>query len=324
MRRGLFGENCMAKSTTINQILDWKKRRGRSRYGGDLLLEVDDLACTWEHIKEKERIVDFIPIRLCTIIEVYVRETIREVVDASQAHLDRAEPLLKNVKLDFLVAKHLHGQRVTMGDIVAHTVSVNDLEQIIYLYETLLPGYRAALPTVHERWIEDRDKCEREPIIEDAERVLASIKRLFQVRHIVTHEIPRSAPYSLEEIPNFLTSARDFLGATDWFLTGQLKGDVPRTQAVMNTSAGERLDAEQVTMERLLSEIKEKGDVDLQLFRNSQDAWVNYAESDAELRASLVNGGSMRPMVWAEQMTELTCARIKSLRWWLEREERDL
>jgi uncharacterized protein YecT (DUF1311 family) len=311
----------MAKRTTIDQILEWKERRGRSSFGGELLYKVDYLALTWEQIDSDRGVADFIPIRLATIIEVYVRETVREVVDTSQIYLDRAEPLLKNAKLDFLVAKHLHGQRITMGDIVAHSLSVTDLEHVISIYETLLPGYRSALPTVHERWIEDRDQHQRHPILEDVERVLASVKRIFEVRHIVTHEMPREQPYLRDEIPEFLKSSRDFLSVTDWFLTGELKGDVPRTQSTMNISAGESLEQETKAMKQLLAEIQLKGEADTELLRTSQDAWVYYANAEADLHASLVAGGSMHPMVWANHKTELTRARIKDLRWWLEREE---
>jgi uncharacterized protein YecT (DUF1311 family) len=311
----------MAKQPTIDKILEWKERRGRSRFGGELLWKVEDLARTWEKISADVEVADFIPVRLCTIIEVYVRETVREVVDSSATYLDRAEPLLKNAKFDFLIAKQLHGQRVTMGDIVANSVSVSDLEHIINIYETLLPGYRSALPTVRERWIEDQDADRRVPIIEDVAQLLACIKRLFQVRHIVTHEMPYSAPYSIENIPEFLASAGKFLSATDWFLTGELRGEVPQTQASMNELAYEQLNSETAAMEQALVEIRERGEADNDLLKASQDAWTAYAKADANLHASLVGGGSMQPMVRAIQMTELTRARITSLRWWLEREE---
>ncbi len=236
-------------------------------------------------------------------------------------YIDRVEPLLKNAKFDFLIAKQLHGQRVTMGDIVAHSVTVSNLEHIISIYETLLPGYRSGLATVYPRWIENRDQGQTEPIIEDVEQVLACIKQLFQVRHIVTHEMPCSTPYSIENIPVFLASSAKFLSATDWYLTGELRGDVPQTQASMNVLAGEDLNSETAAMEQLLVEIRERGKADSDLLKASQDAWTDYAKADANLRASLVGGGSMQPMVWAIQMTELTRARITSLRWWLEREE---
>jgi uncharacterized protein YecT (DUF1311 family) len=311
----------MARRAHIDEILEWKERRGRSRLGGEILHKIDDLAHSWRRIDSDDKgFNDFVPMRLVTIIEVYLRETIREVVDASQVYLDRAEPLLKSAKLDFLAAKHLHGQRLTMGDIVAHSVTVTDLDHVISIYETLLPGYRVALPTVHERWIEERDQQPKHPILYDVDRVLATVRRIFEIRHIVTHEMPHKPPYLPEEITGFLDSSRDFLLATDWFLTGQLRGDVPKTQITMNISAGEALDQETKSMEQLLNQFQSKAEDDLELLRTSQNAWERYANAEADLLASQGAGGSMYSMVWANYKLELTQARIKDLRWWLEKE----
>ena len=159
---------------------------------------------------------------------------------------------MRDIKIDFIVAKGLYGQRVTWGDIVGHAIPVNNLEQIISMYEKLLPGYRHTLPSVHERWIEDRDLLERTPIIKDVDRVLASLKRLFEVRHIVTHELPREQPYVLEDLSDYISSANDFLNATDWYTTGQLKGDVPRTQLTMNQLANDAVNAEEEQMQQAL------------------------------------------------------------------------
>ena len=54
--------------------------------------------------------------------------------------------------------------------------------------------------------------------------------------------MPNQRPYAIEEIPDFLTSTRDFLSAMDWLLIREAKGDVPRTQMAMNMSAREDLD----------------------------------------------------------------------------------
>ncbi|MGJ0424394.1 lysozyme inhibitor LprI family protein [Methylocystis sp.] len=310
----------MTKRTTADQILEWKERRGRSRVGAEILYKIDALTEARDRISDDSEIADFIPIRIATIIEVYVRETLREVVDANQIYLDRAEPLLRNAKLDFLVAKHLHGQRISMGDVVAHSVSVSDLEHVISIYETLLPGYRKALPEIFEEWIEDRDYEEKKPIIDRVESVFADVKRVFEVRHIVTHEMPGEQPYSTSDIGRFLTSSRDFLSATDWFLTSHLWGDVPQTQLEMNLSADESLKIETAAMERLLEELKPDKTTN-ELVQKSQDAWMDYANAEADLRASIVTGGSMYPLIWANRKAELVRSRIKDLRAWIAEQE---
>lgn len=314
----------MVKRTSVEQILKWKERRGPSAYGDDILWRIDELARTWEQIGKESGLSDFIPIRLATFVEVFVRETVREIVDTSQVYLDRAEALLKEPsKVDFSAAKHLLGRTITMGDIAAHSISVNDIKQVISVYETLLPGYKDALSTVHELWIEDRERPHKR-IIDDVKRVLAAVARVFEVRHIVTHEVPRDKPYIPEEVDGFLESSRAFISATDWYITGKLKGYVPRTQLEMNLAAGELLEQETAAMQQILSEIRKKGDAEAASLHASQDAWTQYADADANLRASLVAGGSMHSMIWATHKTELTRTRIKELRWWLEREEYDL
>jgi uncharacterized protein YecT (DUF1311 family) len=243
----------------------------------------------------------------------------RRLLILGPEYFDRSEIILKETKFDFLVAKSLYGQRVTMGDIVAHSISVSSLEQIVSAYEKLLPGYRNALPAVCTRWIEDRDLSEQEPIIKDVERVLATIQRSFEVRHIVTHEVPLEKPYTVEEISEYLTQSRSFLEATDWYIISQLKGYVPRTQTTMNSLSHEALKTQQNEMQVVLGEIAEQGRTNRKLLEVSQQAWGNYAKAESDLRASIVSGGSMYPMVWGQEMAELTRDRTKSLQLWLEK-----
>jgi uncharacterized protein YecT (DUF1311 family) len=313
----------MAKRSTIDQIIEWKQRRGRSTIGAQLLWKVDDLVRVWHQEGQTERFADFVPIRLATIMEVYVRETVRELIDSDPKYMDRSEPLTKNIKLDFILLKSLQGRRVSLGDIIAHSLPVSSLTHILSIYGTLLPGFKEKLPESRERWIEDRD-LSSPPILNDVERILSIIERIFEVRHIVTHEMPSQRPYVIEEIPEFLTSTRDFLSATDWLLIGEAKGDVPRTQTTMNMSAGEDLDLATQEMEKAVIEVRTRGDVDSEAFEASQKAWETYADADATLHAAQVQGGSMYPMIWASQKAAITRARIVALRWWLEREEGDL
>jgi uncharacterized protein YecT (DUF1311 family) len=315
----------MAKRSTVDQIIEWKQRRGRSTIGAELLWKVDDLFRVWSQESQTERFADFVPIRLATIMEVYVRETVRELIDSDPKYLDQSEPLTKNIKLDFILLKSLQGRRVSLGDIIAHSLPISSLAHILSIYGTLFSNFTEKLPESRERWIEDRDlEPSSPPILNDVERVLAIIKRIFEVRHIVTHEMPSQRPYSIEEIPEFLTSTRDFLSATDWILIGEAKGDVPRTQMAMNMSAREDLNLVMQEMEKMVTEVRTRGEVDGEAFEASQKAWETYADAEAALHAALVQGGSMYPMVWASQKAQVTRARIEALRWWLEREEGDL
>lgn len=150
------------------------------------------------------------------------------------------------------------------------------------------------------------------------DRVLASLKRLFEVRHIVTHELPREQPYVLEDLSDYISSANDFLNATDWYTTGQLKGDVPRTQLTMNQLANDAVNAEEEQMQQALHALAHQERTDRNLLNQCQNPWMIYAKADSDLRASIVRGGSMYPMVWSHRMAELMNARVQSLQALLE------
>jgi uncharacterized protein YecT (DUF1311 family) len=315
----------MTKRTATDQIIAWKRRRGRSKIGAELLGRVDDLARAWNtHERQAEDFTDFVPMRLSTIMEVYVRETVRQAIDSDLKYADRTEPLAKNFKLDFALLKSLHGKHVTFGDIIAHSIPISSLDHVISTYETLFPGFKKKLPESRECWTEDQDAQSLPPILSDTERALSVIGRIFEVRHIVTHEMPRERPYALEEIGEFLTSTRDFLSATDWILIGETKGDVPRTQMAMNMAAGENLDIVTREMEEVLAQVRARGEIDEKRLAASQATWETYADSEATLHASLVEGGSMYPLIWATSKAEVTRERVNRLRWWLEREEGDM
>jgi uncharacterized protein YecT (DUF1311 family) len=257
-------------------------------------------------------------------MEVYVRETVREAIDSDPKYAERTEPLAKNFKFDFSLIKSLHGQLVSLGDIIAHSIPISSLDHILSSYEILFPGFRKKLPESRERWTEDQNIQSLPLILADAERTLSVIRRIFEVRHIVTHEIPRERPYVLEEIAEFFTSTRDFLSATDWILIGETKGDVPRTQMAMNLSAGEDLDLVTREMQEALAEVRARGEIEEKRLAASQTAWEVYADTEATLHASLVEGGSMYPLIWAASKAEVTRERLNRLRWWLEREEGDM
>lgn len=92
----------------------------------------------------------------------------------------------------------------------------------------------------------------------------------------------------------------------------------------MNMAAGDELDLVAREMEQLLVSIRDRGEIDGEKLAASQAAWEAYADSEAQLHASLVEGGSMYPLIWATSKAEVTRERVNRLRWWLEREEGDM
>lgn len=96
----------------------------------------------WRELPDRgSQLVDAIPIRCVTILEVYVRETVRELIDRGPPFIDRAERLSKSVRLDFEFVRNLQGQKVSVGDLIAHSISVSNVGSIMGVLEELMPGF---------------------------------------------------------------------------------------------------------------------------------------------------------------------------------------
>jgi hypothetical protein len=65
------------------------------------------------------------------------------------------------------------------------------------------------------------------------------LSTLFEIRHILTNEIPKGQVYSIGDIEDFLTEARRFTNALEEVLTFERFGLVPLTQTEINIAAAE-------------------------------------------------------------------------------------
>lgn len=319
-----LGKVYMAKSD-IENMLEWKKRRGQSGSSFMMAYDLQRLSVLWRSKAEyAAEFADFIPMRLVTIIEVFTREAIRELIEEGSPYLEKAEALSKGARLDFALLAGLQGRKVSIGDLIAHTVSINEPGRIVAYLSALIPDFVQRLKVSHPRWIEEREEWPLDPIISDYDLMMANLSSLFTVRHIVTHELPSEPAFQTSQIDGFLRAAGEFIEAADWVLVETLRDAVPRTQTEINAQAGASLAAHEREMDDIITSIKERGELDVNLFDKAQEAWEFYATKEAELHASLVAGGSMYSSVWSSAKQEETRRRLDTLRWWMERQEGEL
>jgi uncharacterized protein YecT (DUF1311 family) len=287
----------------------------------ELSSAVECLEHAWQAMPEQATVfTDFIPMRLVTLIEVFVREVIREIVDHGSPYLDRAEKLTKGARIDFVFASNLQGQKLSIGDLVAHSISVSSPTSIIAAFEGLIPDFTTSLKKSHPRWSEEVHTWPQRPIIQDFDWTIAALTKLFEVRHILTHEFPQERPYESSEVKGFFVATGELLNAIDWVVVDKLKGSVPQTQTMMNIQMGGALSDLEVQMNSLLQAASDKQALTPEL-EKSQNAWLEYANREADLQASPVKGGSMYPMVWASAKSEVVRRRIDELQRWMNREE---
>ena len=328
----------MAGRDRTREILDVKKRSPYAH--GFVSYELQDLIRQWSGAEGKEACVsDFYLIRAVTYLEVFTRRQVAGLVDHDKKYSYRAVELAKPFKLDLATVREVQGRVITLGDIVGHIVPVNSFAQIISYFETLLDKpLRPLLEGAVDRWDTEVKKLLPEPIIPDFEELARHLIRLFEVRHILCHEMASKPVYAAAEVFDFLRDAFRFSKALEEILTFEKFGLVPLTQTDMNIAAYERLTVKEKELEALLSAIRTglrkfgvgsspadstgPRETWLSSFENAQEKWLSYRNAHCQFVGG--GSGSMAPMLRADAATSLTEARIKYLRSWLELESERL
>jgi uncharacterized protein YecT (DUF1311 family) len=311
------------------QILEVKQRNMR----GHGFLSYDLKALQWKWSKSKDRAEptpDFYVIRAVTIIEVFARRNIAALIDHSEEYTQRAVELSKHFKMDFDLVRHIQGRAITLGDIVAHSVPVNSYGQIVGHFETVLgKQLRPLLTQAIDRWAVEIEGKARELIIRDYDKLAPRLAELFELRHILCHELPSAPLYGEGAIDEFLDCAIQFTKALEEILTFEQFGLTPLTQTDMNIRARENLLKTEEQMSSLLAQLRShvtENDhaADLPLpgkwegtwvtcLDDAQAKWLLYRNAQCEFETYLNRGGTIQSMIWGKLAEKLTKDRVAEL-----------
>ena len=252
--------------------------------------------------------------RITTCVEVYVREITQELIDNGVDYREVAEKLAKNTKLDIAFAASLWDRKLSIGDFVAHSVSINGIDAVISVLSPLINDFAPKLQEAHALWTEDAKTWPLDPIIEDYNGTIAALAKMFEARHILTHELPAVPPIEKTDIGKFCTAARDFIDACDWVVVKELHGSVPRTQAGMNLIAHDELDEALSDLKKTLALTSKLSGINAKTMGECNAKWEEFANLQASVVASQFEGGTMYPMVWASEKKELVQDRVEQLK----------
>src|ERR1035441_2170838 len=190
--RGLQVGVEMAIRDRIAEIAEIKRRGPRDAEG--FSREFDVLQRQWARPRTGDSVTDyFFVIRAVTLLEGFTRGWIAALIDHGGPFVERAGELKFDFKFDFGSVRKI-GSLITLGDVVAHGISINNVGQItgifkVLLAEELLPLLKNAV-YVH-RSLADRLLSEGSEetkagtlIVKDVEKMCNRLARLFELRQI--------------------------------------------------------------------------------------------------------------------------------------------
>jgi uncharacterized protein YecT (DUF1311 family) len=285
--------------------------------------DVQSLASIWNDGKGPlNEAPDFVPIRLVTMLEVFARSWIAMLVDAGEPYVQRAGELVGgSVKFDFGVVRALAGKQISVGELISHSVSINQLSDLEAIFTTLA-GTKIfpAIANLPDRWGSEIDGVD-DPIVADIENLRRNLAALFKVRHIVVHEMPIHRNYENDEIGGFLSATSQFLHAVDQYLDTMLNGNFPLQQQPMNTEAWRRAEEKDSELKAWIKSREELASSPL--FNLAQESWIAFRQAQSEYVAGYDQEwpGTIAPLLQASEHQRMTVERLGEIKRIIEQDD---
>lgn len=304
-----------------------KRLRGQKGAGWRGRSELNALESEWRRGDGPLKLpAQFIAIRLVTILEVFTRDWVTELVDAGDPYTSRAAELVKgSLKIDYAMAQALVGKQVSFGELVSHEIPVNDIGDIERAFSALIDDQLfTCLEGVSDRWAITEEGKPAPLIFPNPQWARQQLGRLFAARHVIVHELPDDRSDEVADIADFVSATCQFVEAVDQYCDKLLHGDRPLTQLEMNFAAAEKAEKAEAELQEVLSKLEAEGANPT--LAASQRAWTDYRRHQAEFRSRINDPmpGSIAPMIYHDEMERISRARIAELDWYLTREEGDL
>lgn len=301
----------------LQEIVETRQRR---RYGSamdELPVRLFALEEAFErHDKSENELTRYFPVALIACVEGYFRMAIKDLVDAGEPYLSNAEKPASSIRLDFSVLRAVHGKRITVGELVAHSVQLSRLEHIESIFSSLIgTGFLLALRTTTDRWAHEVMGEPALPILTNPDEVFASVARTFELRHIICHEIASAYEIESEEVARCFKSCVAFLRAADEFIFETIHPGEPLTQGEMNFAAGQSLEARRQELANALTDLRSRiNAANLTAFDESHEKWQTYCEAWARFTAQdQGSGGTIWPLIYAKTAEHLVMRRLEDV-----------
>lgn len=284
----------------IDQILSVRSRLRFERREAELFARLTAIKSSYERGDPvASELLRYYPTALVACVESYFRLAIKELIDSGEPYLAHSRQLLRREGFDFDILMGLHGETITIGEVISHHPSISSLGHVVAAMETVLgTDFRRALAEVYDRWNVEIRKKPRRPIIFNLDETFGHVERTFQLRHILCHETATAIEIEREEIEKCIHHTSVFLKASDELLSQTLFPDAPLTQADMNEASYSDYENERQGMDALVKTIFDVlSSKQNEQFILANEAWESFFKASVNIEALHYEGGSIVPTI---------------------------
>jgi len=253
----------------------------------------------------------YFPIALVATMESSFRILIADLIDNNEVCLQNSEKFLKSYKIDFNIMKALYGKDITLGNFIAHVVSINKLDQInSHISNLIEKDFLKEIKSHFSRWDLEVKKLPKVPMMENPSSVYSDIAKTFELRHIFAHETATNITINIELVQNLFKSNVSFLNTASDYINEFIYPNSPLTQTDMNIHSGKELETLLFNIKRLNSKYKKTLDEKRQQeFGEVEDAWHNFMEIQARFEMNEYEGGTIMPTIFNATASSLAAER---------------
>lgn len=310
-----------AKRDVGKEIEEIKSRTGPPEWDNGIT-KLLFLSMQAKKLTDKAEECLYYPVACVAALEVYFRWEIRNLIDSEDARFIgniRIDKLAVTIDHDLLIA--IHGQRVSIGDLVAHSVRLSNFDAVNKTLSQLLgAGFVDLVKDAREP--EDRrvQGQNAPPIISSISDVLTKVKRTFDLRHIVCHEAHLRTAVSLAEIKELCSACYEFARASRYAIAYYIDPNAPLTLDDACNATAERVRVLKDRLRNLEDLVLSRfgrspmGDA----FKEMQRSWKVSVEKQADFDASHHMNGNRGALYEQSTVETLYKRRIAELETYLQ------
>ena len=243
----------------IEQIVSVRSRLRFERREAELFARLSAIESSYERVDPGvPELLRYYPTALVACVESYFRLAIKELIDSGEPYLGNSRQLLRREGYDFDILMGLHGETITIGEVISHHPSISSLGHVIATMEQVMgTDFRKAIAEVYDRWNVEIGKKPRQPIIFNLDDTFGHVERTFELRHVLCHETATAIEIEKEEIDKCIHHTSVFLKASDELISQTHFPDAPLTQADMNEASYSEYEKEREGMDALVKTISD-------------------------------------------------------------------
>lgn len=267
-----------------------------SNYGNILKSEYDS------------KMLEYVPVKIVACFEEYFRKKYKEIIDNAEyrKRLNEVEAL-KNLNFNFNVLGAFQDNEISLGDYLSYLIPCSKLEDINGTLSKLF-GFSFI------------EKIKRQKDTDS--KLFESINEIFRLRHIFCHEVQQTEKISFEKAISLIHDACAFLNVADSIIENTLYPKSPQSTVDMFEEVKQMFEEAEKELEALMKKIKameagktpdQEGELMAVNF-DYIDVWRQYREARAKSGASMVEGGTVYPIIYTLNLVNTTRAFIKELK----------